>query len=252
VPGRNFRIKGSNIKNVQKILANGVEYDDQNIGLSNNGDAYVWLPDHNELPDELKGHVNIKVVTTSGESNEFPYIVGLPFDYLSSTDSLKMEFDFTVKYYNSAGVQKTQKIGLSHGFSKNEINWINNVLTIDLSQINNITGSVQCTFSDIENCEIDKVVVDYVYNNSYNIHYEEYKHHIGSEHVFLAQDNPSLTHDVVFHEIEKRYTTQPSIHGKIHYYDYVAGENREAEFSELDLTVDSYSRRFYMRLFHFH
>ena len=243
IPGNYFIIKGQNLKDVQKVYANGVEFEPL-YAYSNVDSLFIVKM----LPD-FKGHINIKVLTDAGESNEFTYLSGVPIDYISSSDSLRVEFYFTVKYYNSDQVQKTRELRLKLGYLKNELNWNNNQVTINLNKINeytgkNGTGTAIFTFSDLENCELDNIVVDYTETDGYTIHYEEENHYFGSENIYLIRDNPSLTKNLLTNDADMRYTTQPSISGILHYYG-------DAEFSEIDLTVDSYYRRFAIRLFHF-
>lgn len=252
--GEYIKIKGSNFKDLQKIVANGVEFEKEYFGQNGDTLCFIRLPYFSELRNEHTGHVNIKVATATGESNELSYIIGQPIDYISSSDSLRLEIDFSVMYYTSEGVLKTKRLNLEHGFIKNELNWSENIVTIDLSTISDITGSVQCTFSNLENCEIDNVVLDYSKNEGdggYNIHYEENNLNIGPEGMYRTVDNPQLTHTLVFNKIEKRYTEQPSLSGVISYYDSALGEYRDTGITELDLTADSYNRRFEISLIHF-
>jgi len=242
-----FRITGTNFNDVQKVWINGIE--SENI-IHNFIDPDLLVLQLS--PINFTGHITVKVVTSSSESNEFPYLLGYPIDYLATTDSIYVENSFTVKYYDTQGEELTQDLELKGPFMANELSWSNNVLTINLNKINEIAGSIVCTFSELENGIMEKVAIDYSCENpKYTLHFED--SHLGCyEDIYLIQDNPFLIHNLIVNIFHYHFKEQPIISGTIEYYDRPTGEHKETTFNEIDLSAPSSNRQFLMKFAHFH
>jgi hypothetical protein len=120
------------------------------------------------LPEEPTGNIIVKLVSSGGESNEFPYFCGLPVNYLNSCESILVSAEFYVEYYNEkASRDYSRAIGTRpQEFNKSNFNWNNNVLSVDLSSIENITGTIIYTFAE-NGIELENVEVDYTRSEAF-------------------------------------------------------------------------------------
>ena len=240
-----FRITGDNFKEVQKILINGIESSRLDYVVFDS----TYIDALQSYPTDFTGHLNIQVVTSSGESNEFPYLYGFPIDYINSTDSLTIENRFTVKYYDSEGNDFIKKLELTSGFSNNQIAWDNNVASISLSNISGIAGSIKFIFSKLENGTIEKIVMDYTSEIGYpcTLHYEGVNVNVSDEWNYMKNDKYNYTKSI----FKQTYTVgQPTISGTIGYYDSPVHEYRDATYNELHLS-GSYENCIIINLYHF-
>lgn len=230
--GKSIIIKGKNFKDDQKVFINEVE-----IGSRLQNESEIWL---NIIPPEIRGHVKIKILTDSGESNVFPYLFGLPIDYLSSSDSLTAEFNFIPKANDYLGEPIVEPLPLfSVGFSKNEIHWTGGSATVDIGNGDDITGSLEVTFSSLENSTISSVVIDYEKTDSYSLHYE----YLGNDYLGGWEDyyngpNGNLAVYSKFFYSHNVNLLQPSlVSGHIRKYNPVTEKYYDIPFYELDLSA---------------
>lgn len=123
-----------------------------------------------KLPEQPTGNITVKLVSSNGESNEFPYFSGFPLSYLSASNSLKYNLNILVDYL-SLNMERYTWYGtgcLSDPTYSGEIatrdafSWSNNTLIIDVSkQEPTLSGTVKCTFSP-DGLSIEKLELDYV------------------------------------------------------------------------------------------
>ena len=114
------------------------------------------------LPEGPTGNITVKLVSSNGESNEFPYFIGLPASHLNTAESIRLNAGFWVEFFNAkANRNSSHYVGTRvFTFSPEHYSWSGRVLTVDLDIIENITGTAIYTFSE-DGLNLERVEVDY-------------------------------------------------------------------------------------------
>lgn len=208
---------------IRKVYVNNVEAE-----VNEWSDTLVVF----KLPEQTTGNINVKLETSNGESNEFPYFCGLPISYLHSLDSLLLKVSFDVKYYNSKGnMNDSYSVGTGQQeFHKSNFNWNDRVLTVNLNSIENINGTISYTFAE-NGIEIEKVDLDYTRTNSWP---NEIIHYTGTNIPFYQTDD-WYGHETTFYSfgacgenLEQNTTT---ISGSINYVDELRADIDGIDYS---------------------
>lgn len=156
LPYDDAEIRGWNLGENSKVFINGIESTLQ-YRMFDDTSGFFQMP-------ELIGNISVKVVSDVGESNEFTYYCGVPLSYLASAESVEIMWRFIVGDYGSK-----RELFLSPSdevivFPKGNLKWSDNKLTVDLSGVPNVDGSIQLTFLNTGDM-VNNVQLDYSRRN---------------------------------------------------------------------------------------
>ncbi|VAX29659.1 hypothetical protein MNBD_IGNAVI01-3171 [hydrothermal vent metagenome] len=238
LPNNTAEIIGQNFDDypqIRKVYVNNIE-----------AEVYNWSDTLVEfkLPEQPTGNITIKLVTSNGESNEFPYFNGLPVSYLNSSESILIDAQFDVKFYNAKGdMNDSFSAGTRpQEFNKNNFSWNDRVLTVDLNSVENISGTISYTFKN-NGLEIEKVEVNYTRSNSWP---NEIVHYIGNNFPY-SETNNWHGNETTFYSFgscgEALEQNTTSIEGSINYVD-----DLRADFDGIDYSSGCAFNSIYLKL----
>ena len=187
LPNNTAEIIGQNFGDypqIRKVYVNNIE-----AQVYNWSDTLVQF----KLPEQPTGNISVKLVTSTGTSNEFPYFSGYPLSYLTTTNSLNYNLRIIVDYSHigigGEGFNDWYVVGCMSDptysgeiATKDAFSWSNNTLIIDISkQEPTLSGTLKFTFS-LDGLNIEKLELDYINSEK------------GLEEVhFVAKDIPYRT-----------------------------------------------------------
>ncbi len=154
LPNGEAMITGRNFEKNSKVYINGIE---STLQYEMYDDTTGWF----QMP-ELPGNISVKVVSDVGESNVYTYYCGLPLDYLASAESVEIKWRLIVNGFGFPLYLNPSDEVIA--FSKDDFSWSGNILTVDLSKVLNVSGSIQYTFAANGN-KIDFLKLDYERSN---------------------------------------------------------------------------------------
>lgn len=238
IPGKYAMIKGENFGSspvIQKVLVNNIEVEYQNWR-----DTSVTV----KLPIQPTGNISIKIISSNGESNEVPYFNGLPVSYLNTAEPIYLSAAFWVTYYNAkAEANSFRALSLTPPeYSKNEFSWSNNILSLNINNVENVTGAAKYIFSE-DGMSIEKVELDY---SKSNLHPNEIVHYVGT--YFPLYENydfyPPVKTVYSFRSCgEDLGTSTSSISGSLNYVD-----DLRADFDGVDYSAGCSWNSIYLKL----
>lgn len=172
---------------IKKVYVNNIE-----AQIYNWSDTLVQF----QLPEETTGDISVKLVSSTGTSNQFPYFSGFPLPYLTTTISLNYKVDINVDYshvglggeefidWYSVGCMSDPTYS-GEVATKDAFSWSNNILIIDISkQDPTLSGTLKCTFSS-DGLSIQKLELDYI-NSEHGL---EEVHYIGENIPYRTEYN---------------------------------------------------------------
>ncbi len=238
IPGKYAVIKGENFgstSTIKKVLVNNIEAEFQNWR-----DTSVSV----KLPLQPTGNISIKIVSSNGESNELPYFNGLPVSYLNTAEPIFLSSAFYVNYYNEkAEANYGRALSLTPpDFSRNEYTWSNNMLSVSINNVENVTGLAKYTFAE-DGMSIEKVEFDY---SKSNVHPSEIVHYVGNDYPLYenydlySQEKMIYSYRSCGEDLE---TSTSSITGSLNYVD-----DLRADFEGLDYSMGCSWNSIYLRL----
>jgi len=174
------KIRGRNLRENSKVFINGIESTLQY--RMNNGDTTALF----QMPEQ-PGNISVKVVSDAGESNVYSYYCGIPFDYLATAESVEIIWSFIVGDLGSQRFLYSNPSDEKIVFPKSDFTWKGNILTVDLSKVPNVGGSVQYTFAATGH-KVENLKLDYTRSNESP---NEIVHYLGEDFV-VSQPNSGI------------------------------------------------------------
>ncbi|VAX26348.1 hypothetical protein MNBD_IGNAVI01-229 [hydrothermal vent metagenome] len=179
LPLGDAEIRGRNFREDCKVFINGIESTLQ-YRMFNDTTGFFQMP-------EQPGNISVKVVSDAGESNEFSYYCGVPLDYLATAESVEIIWRFTVGDLYAERILFSNPSDEVIVFPKSDFTWKDNVLTVDLSKVPNVNGSVQYTFAATGH-KVENLKLDYTRSNESP---NEIVHYLG-EDFLVSQPNSGI------------------------------------------------------------
>lgn len=156
LPNNDVVIKGKSFgdyPSIKKVFINNIE-----------AEFYNWTDTllRAKIPEQISGNISVRLESSNGISNEFSYFAGLPISYLSTSETIKLDIEFYVMYYNAkAEKDYSRYVGTRpYNFTSDQVSWSGSQLTVNLNHIDNISGTAVYTFSE-DGLNIEKVEIDY-------------------------------------------------------------------------------------------